>query len=77
MRHYRLHHTDRYDEDGSVEHGNLMVGDDKIVRWFTHAELRAMQGIGVYSGAIGYSVYDDGGKYDIPRPDPRLAFIGG
>lgn len=77
MKHYRLHETNRFDEAGGMAHGTMMVGDDKIVRWFTHSELRETEGIGVYSGAIGYCVYDDEGKFDIPRPDARLAFIGG
>jgi len=59
MQYTRLHNTDRGDSEGGMTHGTLMVGDDRIVRWFTWDELSAMSGVGVYSGAHGYNVYDD------------------
>lgn len=60
MLHYRLHQTDRFDAEGGVTHGNLMVGEDGIVRWLSHPDLARMAGVGAYSGSFGYAVYDDG-----------------
>lgn len=72
MRHHRLTEGSgqRYDADGNLEWGALMVGEDRVVRWFTRDELAAMEGIGEYSGSTGYVVYED-------RPKGQARMAGG
>lgn len=59
MLHHRMTEADRFEADGKLTHGVQMIGDDHVVRWFSHAELAEMQGVGDYRGSFGYAVYED------------------
>jgi hypothetical protein len=62
MRHAKLSEdlTTRYDSTGGPDgHGCQVVGEDLVVRWFTHDELAAMRGVGDYHPADGFTVFDD------------------
>lgn len=47
----------KYLSDGSAEYGQLLIGEDRIVRFFTLEEISEMEGVGTYSGASGYFEY--------------------
>ncbi len=50
-------HVVKYRADGPTESGKLLLGEDGIVRFFVHAEISDMEGVGTYSGASGYCEY--------------------
>ena len=64
MKHHKLYEGlhgghDRAEEDGSLTHGQLMVGEDGIVRFVTHEQRQRMSGLALPSGHGGYPVLDD------------------
>lgn len=51
----------RVEADGSITLGSLLADDEGVIRFVTVERLADMQGVGVYSGAGGYGVYEESG----------------
>lgn len=50
---------ERVEADGSTTLGKLLADEDGVVRFVTVDRLTEMQGVGNYSGADGYAVYEE------------------